>query len=59
MMEMTRLQSRENVSKPLCAGKVALVTGAAHYGMCDTISVSRVKAAQQNRQPDPNSRIFQ
>jgi hypothetical protein len=40
-METTRLQSRANASRPPCAGKVALVTGAA--GDC-TVNLRRGRA---------------
>jgi NAD(P)-dependent dehydrogenase (short-subunit alcohol dehydrogenase family) len=40
MMETTRLQSRENGIKPHCAGKVALVTGAAGSGMGRSIALT-------------------
>jgi 3-oxoacyl-[acyl-carrier protein] reductase len=39
-METTGLQSRENGCRPLCAGKVALVTGAAGNGMGRSIALT-------------------
>ena len=40
MMETTGPQSRENTNKPSCAGKVALVTGAAGHGMGRSITLT-------------------